>query len=321
MRAAAILGPGKVAGNVARFQQATNAEWTSLIEQADVVVIFGGDGTVHRNLSTLVELDVPVLIVPCGSGNDFARALGIRTLRDAVSAFQEFAAGSAATAIDLGVIKGQEHSTGAANVVRSDASETNISTHYFCCVAGVGMDGAISQRVNGLSSWFRSHGGYALSALTKIFGFAPFAMKISADGTAAAFGPTILASVANAPAYGGGMKIAPQAKLDDGLLDVCVVRAMNSFKFFCLFPTVYFGRHLNFSGVEYSQAPSVRIETEFPFDVYADGEYVCQTPAEFSVSPSALKVVVSAYASESLKCYTSENLCLKMDARASGSGY
>jgi len=321
MQAAAILGPGKVAGSVARFQQAINAQWTSLIEQADVVVIFGGDGTVHRNLSTLVELDIPVLIVPCGSGNDFARALGIRTLRDAVSAWQEFAAGSDATAIDLGVIKGQACSTGAANVVKSDASEINTSMHYFCCVAGVGMDGAISRRVNGLSPWFRSHGGYALSASTKIFGFAPFPMKISAERTAAAFSPTILAAVANAPAYGGGMRIAPQAKLDDGLLDVCVVRAMNPFKLFCLFPTVYFGRHLNFSEVEYSQAPSIRIETEFPFDVYADGEYVCQTPADFSLAPSALKVLATADAIESLKCYTSENLCLKMDARASGSGY
>ena len=321
MQAAAILGPGKVAGTVAQFQQATHAQWTSLIEQADVVVIFGGDGTVHRHLSTLVELDIPVLIVPCGSGNDFARALGIRKLRDAVSAWQEFAAGSAATAIDLGVIKGQTRSTGAANAVRSDGPEIDTATQYFCCVAGVGVDSLISRRVNGLSPWFRSHGGYALSASREIFGFAPFPMNISSDESAANFRPTILAAVANAPAYGGGMKIAPQAKIDDGLLDVCVVRAMNPFKLFCLFPTVYFGHHLNFSEVEYSQAPSVRIEAEFPFDVYADGEYVCQTPAEFSVAPSALKVVVSAYARESLKCYTSENLCLKMDARASGSGY
>lgn len=322
MRAAAILGPGKVAGSVARFQQAANAEWTSLIEQADVIVIFGGDGTVHRHLSTLVELDIPALIVPCGSGNDFARALGIRTLRDAISAWQEFAAGSAATAIDLGVIKGQARPGGAPAALDSnDATTNNQSTHYFCCVAGVGIDGAISRRANALPSWLRSHGGYALSAQREIFNFAPFLMRVSLNGVAAPSRPTMLAAIANAPAYGGGMKIAPHSLLDDGLLDVCVVRGMNPFKLFCLFPTVYFGRHLSFREVEYSQAAALRIETEFPFDVYADGEYVCQTPADFSVAPGAVKALVSAKASETLRCYTSENLCLKTDARASGSGY
>ena len=88
------------------------------------------------------------------------------------------------------------------------------------------------------------------------------------------------------------MKIAPQAKLDDGKLDVCIVRGMDTFKLFCLFPTVYFGRHLTFKEVEYTQTPVVRIDTEYPLDVYADGEYVCQTPAEFSVARNALRVIV-----------------------------
>jgi diacylglycerol kinase family enzyme len=92
------------------------------------------------------------------------------------------------------------------------------------------------------------------------------------------------------------MKIAPQAKLDDGQLDLCVVRAMDAFKLFCLFPTVYFGRHLGLDEVEYSRAPAVNIETEFPFDVYADGEYVCQTPAEFSILPRVLQVLSATLA-------------------------
>ena len=88
------------------------------------------------------------------------------------------------------------------------------------------------------------------------------------------------------------MKIAPQAKLDDGKLDVCIVRAMDRFKLFCLFPTVYFGRHLSFDEVEYAQAETAKLETEYPLDVYADGEYVCQTPVEFSVARGALKLIV-----------------------------
>src|SRR3982074_2166456 len=88
--------------------------------------------------------------------------------------------------------------------------------------------------------------------------------------------PTILAAFANTPTYGGGMKIAPHAKLDDGLLDVCGIGNMNSFKLFCLFPTVYSGGHLQIREVEYFQASRLRIETETPLDVYADGEYVCR---------------------------------------------
>src|SRR5947207_15990774 len=96
MRAAALLGLGSVARSVATFQRLTGAEWTSLIEQADVAVIFGGDGTVHRHLSELVQLEIPVLVVPCGSGNDFARALKIRSVKDAARAWSKFAAGGKA---------------------------------------------------------------------------------------------------------------------------------------------------------------------------------------------------------------------------------
>jgi diacylglycerol kinase (ATP) len=297
MRAAAILGPGNVAKSMLAFQRATNVQWTSLVEQADVVVIFGGDGTVHRNLSTLVDLDVPLLIVPCGSGNDFARALNIRNVRDAVKAWHKFVAGeSKARAIDLGVIAGCATLTAPDRPVlvgnAGPAPNREQTPRYFCCVAGVGIDTEIARRANALPRWLRSHGGYAISAPGEFLRFAPFPMKISTNGTAAAPRPTILASVANAPAYGGGMKIAPQARLDDGKLDLCIVRAMDTFKLFCLFPTVYFGRHLGFREVEYAQTQSAKIETELPFDVYADGEYVCQTPAEFSVAQNALEVMV-----------------------------
>jgi len=106
------------------------------------------------------------------------------------------------------------------------------------------------------------------------------------------FRPTILAAFANVPAYGGGMRIAPHAQLDDGRLDVCIIRDINKFKLFCVFPTVYFGRHLKLSEVEYSKVTSIQVETEHPLDVYADGEFVCRTPVEVSVRQSALPVIV-----------------------------
>ena len=103
--------------------------------------------------------------------------------------------------------------------------------------------------------------------------------------------PALLAAFANTSSYGGGMKIAPRAKMDDGLLDVCIVGSIDRFRLLRLAPTVYGGHHLGIREVEYFQASHVRVETERPLDVYADGEYVCQTPAEFSVARNALKVI------------------------------
>jgi diacylglycerol kinase (ATP) len=289
MRAAAILGPGELSKTVFSFQRRTDVRWTSLIEQADAVVIFGGDGTIHHHLATLVELDVPSLVVPCGSGNDFARALGLRKLEDSIAAWKRFVTGGdSVRKIDLGTIR--SYSATLPNNV--PAQHLTSDKRYFCCVAGVGLDGEIARRANDLPRWVRAHGGYALSAPREFLRFAPFPMKISNNGeNKAAFRPTVLAAIANAPTYGGGMKIAPHAKLDDGKLDVCVVRGMDNFRLFCLFPTVYFGRHLGFEEVEYQQSPTIRIETERPFDVYADGEFVCQTPVEFGVVQNALKVI------------------------------
>ncbi|MGD0759431.1 MAG: sphingosine kinase, partial [Candidatus Sulfotelmatobacter sp.] len=96
---------------------------------------------------------------------------------------------------------------------------------------------------------------------------------------------------ANTPTYGGGMKIAPRAQMDDGLLDVCVIASVDPLKLACMFPTVYFGRHLNIREVDYFHAAHLRVETEHPLDFYADGEYVCRTPAEISVQRAALQVI------------------------------
>src|SRR3954471_17307739 len=292
MRASVILGPGNVSKPLAAFQRAAHAQWTSLIEQADAVVIFGGDGTIHRNLSTLVDLGVPVMVVPCGSGNDFARSVGLQDPRDSLAAWQKFASGAGnVRTIDLGVIQSLPENSDAPT--KTGTSDSDDQPHYFCCAGSVGLDVEIVRRANKLPSWVRARGGYGLSAPGRFFRFQPFPMKVSPNGNSAGpFRSTLLVAVANAPTYGGGVKIAPQAKLDDGKLDVCVVRAMDKFKLFCLFPTAYFGRHLMSKNVEYGQTDHVSIETEVPVDVYADGEYVCKTPVEFNVAREALQVIV-----------------------------
>lgn len=295
MRAAAILGLGCSPKDLQPFQTDRKIEWRmgvpSLDDEVEIIVLFGGDGTIHRHLGPLVKLAVPVLIVPAGSGNDFANSLGLHGVQYAQTAWQEFCrSGSNVRPIDLGVLTplanaGGEHAPG---------------TRHFCCVAGVGIDGEVARRANRLPRWLRGHGGYLFSMLPTIFAFAPVPVRVllpvetTADAkqwTVHTEQLTLLAAFANTPLYGGGMKVAPRAHMDDGLLDVCIVGSVNPLKLLSLFPTVYAGRHLRIREVEYFQAGRVKVETEESLDVYADGEYVCRTPVEVSVERAALKVV------------------------------
>ena len=101
----------------------------------------------------------------------------------------------------------------------------------------------------------------------------------------------MLAAFANTQFYGDGMRIAPEADFADGKLDICRISRMNPFHLVCMFPSVYFGQHLLSPRVEYSKAERVVVETETPVEVYADGEFVCETPVEISVASGALRVI------------------------------
>lgn len=107
----------------------------------------------------------------------------------------------------------------------------------------------------------------------------------------------MVVAFANAPTYGGGILIAPHARLDDGKLEICVVEAMAKTRLLRLFPSVFSGRHLHLPEVRYFQADRLRIETEKPSEVYADGEYAGSTPVEVTVERAALKVIVPSQGS------------------------
>jgi diacylglycerol kinase (ATP) len=316
MRAAAIFGLGCSLHDLKLFQdgESLENEWRigmpAASDQANAVLLFGGDGTIHRHLSQLVKLGLPMLVVPTGSGNDFARALGLRSVRDSLAAWHHYCAGrNNVHSIDLGVITPLEAAgvatlPAATSTPNDLARDSALGTRYFCSVAGAGLDAEVSRRANHLPRWLRGHGGYALAFAPTMFRFAPFPLKILMPGatpgpetewTIKKSQPTLLAAFANTPTYGGGMKIAPRAQMDDGFLDVCVIGSVNPFKLACMFPTVYSGRHLNIREVDYFPAAHLRIETERPLDLYADGEYVCRTPADMSVHRGALQVIVNKY--------------------------
>ena len=286
MRAAAILGLGTSPADLQPFRAGSTTEWTEGLpassSDADAIVIFGGDGTIHRHLPALVRLQLPVLVVPSGSGNDFARALHLRSVRDSLTAWRNFESGKLPPrTIDLGVIR--------------PAASPEIE-RYFCCVAGCGLDSLTARRANQMPRWLRAHGGYALALLPALFKLPAYPMRITrwngkGENRDDESRLTLLAAFANTQFYGDGMRIAPQADPCDGQLDICRISTMNPFKLFCIFPSVYFGRHLWFQPVEYSKAERVRIETETPLEIYADGEFVCETPAEISIAKGALRVI------------------------------
>ena len=284
MRAAAILGPG-VPEKVLSSFHAAGVE-LGVVEAPqpgyDCVLLFGGDGTVHRHLPALVEAGIPLLVVPAGSGTDFARALGLGTFEAAEAAWKRFCASVGnIRRIDVGVIT--DHCPLATD-------------HYFVCIAGAGLDAAVNRIANRMPRWLRRAGGYILALPPALLGFRSqrFTLEVLSGnpGGRRVSEPAMMVAFGNAPSYGHGMRIAPRADLADGKLDVCLVRRLGKLRLLRLFPVVFSGAHLGMREVEYFQATAVRLSTERPMDIYADGEFVCRTPVEIRVLQRRLTVVV-----------------------------
>jgi diacylglycerol kinase (ATP) len=306
MRAAAIFGLSTSENHLKPFQKESDVIWLTGMpassSDADAILIFGGDGTVHRYLEQLVILQLPVLVVPCGSGNDFARALNLRNMGAALRAWRRFVSGGGVVRqIDLGVIS-SPNASGAPPAhnpsLHSSGNQKLETGNYFCCVGGVGLDVEVARRANRLSAALRRHGGYLLSLLSALLRFQPVAVEVALrENLMSSFdirfrGQAMLVAFANAPTFGGGLKIAPGAQLDDGRLEVCIVSAMSKSRLLRLFPSVCSGTHVKLPDVKYFQAERLRVNTEPPSEVYADGEHVCFTPVEVKLERAALKVIV-----------------------------
>jgi len=296
LRALAILGPQASPEHLNEFRLAEvelfHVEQFTPEMGADALLVFGGDGTVHRQLAAAVERQVPLLPVPAGSGNDFAHALGISGRQEALAAWRKFCSGAGnVEPIDLGVIRSGPGSPATGNL----KPETGT---LFCCVAGVGLDSEANRRANAMPVWLRARGGYVLGLMGALASYRP--QRISVEQLDPATGeilvrisePAMMAAFANAPSYGRGMRIAPRARLNDGRFDVCFVRQTGRLRLLRLFPKVFRGGHFGLPEIVYTQAGRVRVESETALAVYADGEYICPTPVEIGMRPGALRVIV-----------------------------
>jgi diacylglycerol kinase family enzyme len=169
-------------------------------------------------------------------------------------------------------------------------------TRYFACVAGTGLDAAISRQTMKHPRWLRSHGGYVLALVETLVRFqspqVTVSLEIDGHWQTPIREPGMLIAAGNGPRYGSGMRVAHLAELDDGLLDACFVRKLHKLRLLRLFPAVFRGAHIGMKEVEYWKASRVRIQTDPIMEIFADGEYVCPTPVELGVQPEALRVIV-----------------------------
>lgn len=227
----------------------------------------GGDGTVHEVVNGLAGSGAIMGIVPCGRGNDLARALNLPS--------------DAADVVDMLVNGG---------IRKIDLGK--IGDRFFITIASLGFDTAVAQATRSHPSSLGGTATYALGVLRTLMQYQCPEVQLTGDfGTFE--GRILLVASANTPFYGSGIQIAPRAVVDDGVLDICIVKAMPRRTVLRLFSKVYSGSHVGYSAVQMVQTKMLKIESKDSLWLFADGEPMCETPAIIEIAPGALQIKVA----------------------------
>ncbi|HEY2162505.1 MAG TPA: diacylglycerol kinase family protein [Gemmatimonadaceae bacterium] len=239
---------------------------------ADALVVVGGDGMVSLGTNIVAQTDIPLGIVPSGTGNDLAAGLGIRIDDTDAATDQLIAAlGKPPRIIDAGLVRHGELST------------------WFASVLSAGFDAIVNERAN-LMTRPRGRSRYIFAMLRELATMKPIEYEIEADGVVSRRS-ALLISVANNVSLGGGMHIVPHAELDDGYLDLFVVAPMSRLAFLRVFPKVFQGTHTTLPQVSFQRVRSVKLSADGVV-AYADGERVGVLPVEISLVPASLRMLV-----------------------------
>jgi YegS/Rv2252/BmrU family lipid kinase len=229
-----------------------------------IPVVMSGDGLVGAVGGVLAGGEVPLAVMPGGRGNDLARVVGIPTEPEGAAAL--IASGAIRT-IDVGEANGKR----------------------FLCIASFGFD-SDANRIANETKWLRGSLVYLYAALKALAAWTPATFKLTLDGKERIVTGYSIA-VANSRAYGGGMFIAPEAELDDGLLDVVWTEHVGKLRFLGQLPKVFKGEHTRNPEVHVERAQEVVVEADRPFEVYADGDHLTDLPATIRLLPGALRLV------------------------------
>ncbi len=239
----------------------------------DAVAVAGGDGTVHLAIQELAGSGIPLGIIPAGTGNDMATALGLRELHPEAAA--DAIIGGRTRRIDL------------ARVIRDDGS-----TVYFGTVLASGFDSRVNDRANAMR-WPRGGSRYNIAILIEFATLAgiPYDVDLVLPGGARnrISGDLVMATVGNGSHYGGGIPICPDADISDGLLDVVLVRPAGRARLLRLLPRVYRGTHTSVPEVSTHLVRSVRLSSP-GVTAYADGDPIGPLPLTIEAAPAALSV-------------------------------
>ncbi|MGV0744506.1 diacylglycerol kinase [Mycolicibacterium sp. XJ870] len=242
----------------------------------DALVVVGGDGVISLALQALAQGDVPLGIVPAGTGNDHAREYRLPTGNPEAAA--DIVADGHTETVDLGRI---ESADGAVK--------------WFGTVMAAGFDSLVSDRTNRMR-WPHGRMRYNVAMVAEMSKLRLLPFRLTFDD-----GPEIrteltLAAFGNTKSYGGGMLICPGADHSDGLLDVTMVSSASRTRLIRLFPTVFKGTHVNLDEVTTKRAATVRVDCpgNSPIiNAYADGDFAAALPVTVSAVPAALKILVA----------------------------
>lgn len=257
------------------FEQLLASARRALARRPDALVVVGGDGMVNLGVNLVVGTKVPLGIVPSGTGNDMARGLGIPH-EDTEAAIRALEAALAAG----------PRTIDAARIRWDDAGERG--ERWFACALSAGFDAIVNERANAMRHP-KGPSRYILALLAELVRLRPIRYRLDLDGRVVEVDANLVA-VGNNVSFGGGMKITPGALVDDGLLDVCVVRPLSRVNFLRIFPRVFQGTHVSHPNVTIERAKRVRIEAE-GIVAYGDGERIAPLPIDVEVVPGALRVL------------------------------
>jgi diacylglycerol kinase (ATP) len=236
----------------------------AVAEEPDVLVLCGGDGMVNLGLQAVAGTDVPVGILPAGTGNDFARYFDL-PLRDGVAAASRIVHGHART-IDL----------------------ARIGDRYFGGVLAAGFDAVVNERANRMR-WPKGQMRYNLATLAELRVFEPRRYVLELDGVERRL-DAMLVAVGNGPSFGGGLRITHGAELDDGLLDVVLIKPVGRMELVRTFPKLFDGSHVSHPQYERHRVERVTVASAGIVG-YADGERFGPLPLTVECVPGAARVI------------------------------
>jgi diacylglycerol kinase (ATP) len=237
-------------------------------EGRERILVAGGDGSLHYAARGLAGSGCALGIVPTGTGNDLARALGLDS--DPLKAVERALAGSPRT-IDLG----------------------SVNHNLYLGVVGIGFDGEVAQFVNDMTGWSFGPLAYPYALMRTLWRFEPPNIRVEHE-QGQFEGRAMMALLANSPYFGGGMRIAPDASLEDGLLDLVIIEKLPRHLLLALFPRVYRGSHIKHPCVHHLRVQRAKLSADRPLTCFADGEALMPLPPEgatVEIRPRSLLVV------------------------------